>query len=285
MDCYNFCQQYEDYFATAGATGPTRILFATSFLRDRISFRWQQYKRRHDTETSVPVTWDEFKVFLRRSLGDSQAFVDAQWEKIKRNSQYQLEEVLDWTAHLEHLQAVLKEFDPAAAPNEEIMIRCFREGLRPSIQAQLDARGRDLDSWEEAVEKAVNAEAKASLQSPASTRDMDSRCPQGSRPAKREEKDSGRKNKSTDSNPADTSSGKQSSSARQTSSANPKKDLDHQQGPRRRGGQGHGRNPDSSAMGVNIVPTKEGRDMSQIECYNSHRKGHYSNKCSWNPKE
>ena len=77
MDCYNFCQQCEDYFATAGATGPTRIPFAASFLRDRISFRWQQYKRRHDANTPVPVTWDEFKAFLRRSLGDSQAFVDA----------------------------------------------------------------------------------------------------------------------------------------------------------------------------------------------------------------
>ena len=76
MDCYNFCQQCEDYFATAGATGPTRIPFAASFFRDRISFRWQQYKRRHDADTPVPVTWDEFKVFLRRSLGDSRAFVD-----------------------------------------------------------------------------------------------------------------------------------------------------------------------------------------------------------------
>ena len=56
MDCYNFCQQCEDYFAIARVTGPTRIPLATSFLRDRISFRWQQYKRRHDTETPVPVT-------------------------------------------------------------------------------------------------------------------------------------------------------------------------------------------------------------------------------------
>ena len=154
--------------------------------------------------------------------------MNAYWGKIKRDSQYQLEEVLDWTAHLEHLQAVLREFDPAAAPNEEIMIRCFREGLRPSIRAQLDVRGRDLDSWEEAVEKAVNTEAKASLQSPASTRDIDSRCLWGNRPAKREEKDSDGKNKSIDSTPADTSSGKQLFSARQTSSTKPKKDQDHQ---------------------------------------------------------
>ena len=122
MDCYNFCQQYENYFATARVMGPTRIPFAVSFLRDRISFRWQQYKRKRDGNSSVPVTWDKFKAFLRRSLGDSQAFVDTYWGKIKRNSQYQLEEVLDWAAYLEHLQAVLREFDPAATPNKENMI-------------------------------------------------------------------------------------------------------------------------------------------------------------------
>ncbi len=41
MECYNFCQQCEDHFATCGATGPNRIPFATSFLRDQINFRWQ----------------------------------------------------------------------------------------------------------------------------------------------------------------------------------------------------------------------------------------------------
>ena len=176
MDYYNFCQQCEDYFATAGATGPTRILFAASFLRYRISFYWQQYKWRHDADTPVPVTWNAFKAFLRRSLDDSQAFVDAYWGKIKRDSQHQLEEVLNWAAHLEHLQAVLREFDPAATPNEETMIRYFREGLRPSVQAQLDTRGRNQDSWEEAVEKAINAQAKMLLQSSSSIRNMDSRC-------------------------------------------------------------------------------------------------------------
>ena len=77
MDSYNFCQQCEYYFAIVGAMGPTWIPFAASFLRNRISFRWQQYKRRQDANTPVPVTWDEFKAFLRQSLGNSQAFVDA----------------------------------------------------------------------------------------------------------------------------------------------------------------------------------------------------------------
>ena len=39
MECYNFCQQCKDHFATARAKGPNRISFATSFLRDRINFR------------------------------------------------------------------------------------------------------------------------------------------------------------------------------------------------------------------------------------------------------
>ena len=103
MDYYNFCQQCEDYFTTAGATGPTRIPFAVSFLRDWISFCWQKYKRKRDADSSVPVTWDEFKAFLYCNLGDSQVFVDTYWKKIKRDSQHQLEKVFDWVVHLEHL--------------------------------------------------------------------------------------------------------------------------------------------------------------------------------------
>ena len=56
MECYNFCQQCEDHFATAGAKGPNRIPFAASFLRDRINFRWQQYKRKHEAESTIPIT-------------------------------------------------------------------------------------------------------------------------------------------------------------------------------------------------------------------------------------
>ena len=146
MNCYNFCQQSEDYLATARAMGPTRIPFTVSFLWDRISFCWQKYKWRHDVNTPIPVKWDEFKAFFCQSLDESQVFVDTYWGKIKRNSQYQLEKVFDWAAYLEHLQVVFQEFDPATTPNKEIMIRFFREGLKLSIRAQLDPRGRDLNS-------------------------------------------------------------------------------------------------------------------------------------------
>lgn len=64
------------------------------------------------------------------------------------------------------MEAFIQEFDPAAPLKEETIIRYFREGLKPSIQGQLDARGQEPNSWEEAVEKTVDVEAKALLQSP-----------------------------------------------------------------------------------------------------------------------
>ncbi len=166
IECYNFCQQCEDHFVTCGATGPYRIPFAASFLRKRIKFRWQQYKRKLDAESSIPISWDKFKAFVRKALGDFRAFVDSYWTKIRWDSQYHQEETLDWAAHLEHLPAMLKEFDPISTPNKTTLIRYFREGLRPSIRAQLDHRGQDLDAWEEAVEKAGDTKAKTNYNLP-----------------------------------------------------------------------------------------------------------------------
>ena len=76
IDCYNFCQQCKDYFATAKAMRLIRIFFAASFFRDQISFYWQQYKRKQDTDSAISVMWDKFKAFFCYSLGDSQAFMD-----------------------------------------------------------------------------------------------------------------------------------------------------------------------------------------------------------------
>ena len=62
IDCYYFCQQYEDYFETSDATRMNRTSFATTFLRGAISLRWAQHKCRHKRVT--PITWLEFKAFL-----------------------------------------------------------------------------------------------------------------------------------------------------------------------------------------------------------------------------
>ena len=103
MDCYHFCQQCEDYFETVGATGFNRTPFAAFFLRGNINVRWAQFKRCNRGEELTPITWTEFKAFLRKNLGESKSFVDGIWRKLKRDSQYQLEEVYDWASHLEHL--------------------------------------------------------------------------------------------------------------------------------------------------------------------------------------
>ena len=98
--------------------------------------------------------------------------MDTIWSRIKRDSQYQQEEVRDWASHLEHLQSILLEFDTDGALEESDLIRFFREGLKPSVKAQIEQKGRELDSWEELVEKAIDAEAKASLQPPSFLRSV-----------------------------------------------------------------------------------------------------------------
>ncbi len=49
------------------------------------------------------MTWEKFKAFLRKSLGESNTFVGHIWSKVKGDAQHQLKEVLDWTTYLEHL--------------------------------------------------------------------------------------------------------------------------------------------------------------------------------------
>ena len=88
MDCYHFCQQYENHFEIAGATGFNRTLFTPFFLRGNISMRWAQFKRRNRSEELTSITWTEFKAFLRKNLGESKSFVDSIWRKLKRDSQY-----------------------------------------------------------------------------------------------------------------------------------------------------------------------------------------------------
>ncbi len=80
------------------------------------------------------MTWDEFKAFLKKSLGESNVFVGHVWSKLRGDAQYQLEEVQDWAAYLEHLQSILLEFDTNNAPQEDQLGRTFYDGLRPLIK-------------------------------------------------------------------------------------------------------------------------------------------------------
>ena len=181
MDCYYFCEQCEDYFETSGAKGMNRTSFAATFLRDAISLRYAQHKRRHKRAT--PITWSEFKVFLRKHLGSSQAFIDGIWSKFRRDSQYQLEETRDWASHLQHFQSILSEFDPIRTPDKLTMICYFRKDLKPSIKVEMEQQDRESIDFEEMVQKVVNAEVKADLRSSTMVRESDARWLKCHRPS------------------------------------------------------------------------------------------------------
>ena len=102
MDCYHFYQQCEAHFETAGATKANQTPFVAFFFRKNISVRWTQYKCYYQNEELIPISWTEFKAFLQKNLRESKSFVNSIWKKLKRDSQYQLEEVYDWTSYLEH---------------------------------------------------------------------------------------------------------------------------------------------------------------------------------------
>ena len=111
----------------------------------------------------MPMTWQEFKDFFQKNLGDSRAFVNSIWSKIKRNSQYQDKSIQDWAAHLKYLQFILIKFDPNSAPEKGTIIWYFQEDLWLSIQLEREQRGQELDSFKEIVKKTVDAKVKAAL--------------------------------------------------------------------------------------------------------------------------
>ena len=129
------------------------------------------------------MIWAKFKGFLRKNHGDNRAIANSICSKFKRDSQYQAEFVLDWATHLEHLQSILLKYDPVGAPTEPTMLRYFWEDLKPSVLAELEHRDLELESFDQMVKKAVNAEAKSALRPRSSTKEMDQHCPRGNRPA------------------------------------------------------------------------------------------------------
>ena len=69
--------------------------------------------------------------------------------------------MLVWVAHLKRLQTVLKEFDSTTALDKAVLIWHFRDGLKPSIRAQSNERGQELNIWDTAIKKTIDAKAKA----------------------------------------------------------------------------------------------------------------------------
>ena len=59
------------------------------------------------------------------------------------------------------------------------MLRYFWKSLKPFILAELEHRDLELESFDQMVKKAVDAEAKSALRPRSSTKEMDQHCPRG----------------------------------------------------------------------------------------------------------
>ena len=133
--------------------------------------QYQQYKQR--SQELVPITWLEFKSFLQKNLGDFKVFVDNLWSKFKCDLQYKSESVLDWASHLKHLHSILLEFDADGASGEPTMIRYFWKGLKPSMKAEMEQRGREFDSFKDMIQKTVDAKVKTAFSASFASRETD----------------------------------------------------------------------------------------------------------------
>ena len=101
---------------------------------------------------------------------------------MKIDSQYQDKSIQDWAAQLKYLQSILIELDPDYASKEGTMIEYFWKGLCPSVQVKIEQCGRELNSFEEIIEKAVDTEAKVALRPCSYSCNIDQYYFQGSRP-------------------------------------------------------------------------------------------------------
>ena len=293
MDCYHFCQQYEDYFKTSGATRMNRTLFTATFFRGAISLRWAQHKRRH--ERATPITWSEFKAFLQKDLGSSQAFIDSIWSKFRRDSQYQLEEARDWAFHLQHLQSILSEFDPIRTPNKLTMICYFRKGLKPSIKVEMELQDRESMDFEEMVQRAVNAEAKAGLRSSTMVRELDARCPRGHRPSHntsskvQSQEITAKKPRTEESRPKEAKSTDGKNLALPSSkSVEPGKtsrtDKRREYLEKKKKKRDQKKRTPATEDNANAVEVGEKKKRGDNRCYNCRKKGHFLRNCPEPPK-
>ena len=181
------------------------------------------------------------------------------------------------------------EYDPVGAPTKFTMLRYFQEGLKSSILAELEHQDLELESFDQMIKKAVDAEAKSALCSRSSTKEMDQYCPRGNQLAN--------STKSQDSTMKDPQSeepkvrGTEALSGPQRSESSEKawKEKEKEQWQKDRERQ-EGFTP---ATGVNTAQTgkphqkkkkkhysdKAPCDTSQIKCYNCQKMGHYATTC------
>ena len=199
-----------------------------------------------------------------------------------------MEEARDWASHLQHLQSILSKFDSVGAPDKLTMIRYFWEGLKPSIKVEMEQQDRASTSFEEMVQRAVNAEAKAGLRSSTMVRDLDARCPRGHRPShntssKMQTQGSKDSSRLKETKPKDPKSAPSRDDAAESPKKDDRKDKKKRFRGQRREHTGE-RKEQTPATNVNTTDVskkkKKRRDVSEITCFNCDKKGHFASNCT-----
>ncbi len=126
------------------------------------------------------------------------------------------------------------------------------------------------------MEKAVDVEAKASLQPFSGIKEIDSSCPKGYRPTKKDKDEANREHRDGDKTKSTHNPSPANTSQPQAQAS--KKNKCHQ---------GSRRDHLTTEVNITEVPKKDkdkAKDLSHIECYTCKQKGHYANKCPEKPK-
>ena len=160
------------------------------------------------------------------------------------------------------------------------MICYFREGLKLSIKVEMEQQDRESVNFEEMVQKAVNAKAKAGLRSTTMVQDLNIRCPQGHRPSNNTTskmqtqgttvKDSFRPEEPKTKDPKSVSPC--------DDPAEPAKKEDQQKRLKRRQERTRElkKTPATGDNTIDAAKKKKKRDTSKVTCLNCNKKGHYA---------
>ena len=164
------------------------------------------------------------------------------------------------------------------------MICYFREGLKPFIKVKMEQQDRESVNFEEMVQRAVNAEAKAGLRSTTMVRDSDIHCLQGHRSSnnitlKVQTQGTAAKDSSC---PKELKTKDPKSVPPRDNPAEPAKKEDKQKR-FKRWRERTRESKETPATGDNTVDTakkKKKRDTSKVTCFNCDKKGHYASNCT-----
>lgn len=91
--------------------------------------------------------------------------------------------MLDWAAHLKHLQSILVEYDPIKALNKHTILKYFKKSLKPFILTKLEYQNLELKSFDQMIEKTIHAEAKPAFWPRSGIWEIDQHCSRGNQPA------------------------------------------------------------------------------------------------------